>query len=119
MRVFYKSVIAVLIHCICFTSIVSIRLPGKGTTIKNTVVNYFQCWNQRDMTSAIACFSPDCEYEDTLYPKVFKGKEELQQHLFNVAASLPKSFQFVIDDISEDTRNGKLLLFMLLYHNLN
>lgn len=75
---------------------------------KATVLAYFSYWNERDMASAIALFADDCVYEDTLYPGVFNGKNELQSHLFNVAKSLPTSFQFVVDVVSDDVSTGNV-----------
>jgi hypothetical protein len=74
----------------------------------NTVKNYFDCWNNREMDAAIANFNEGCVYEDTLYPNVFNGKEELKRHLYNVADSLPDSFKFVIDHYSEDKKTGNV-----------
>ena len=56
----------------------------------------------------MACFTADCEYEDTLYPKKFKGRDQLQTHLYNVAAAVPKSFEFRIDEISCDEKGGNV-----------
>lgn len=78
---------------------------SKGSLI---VSKYFNYWNERDMQRAVDCFDESCEYEDTLYPTPFNGKSQLKAHLFNVAASLPKSFQFKIDDVSDDPSNGKV-----------
>ena len=36
------------------------------------------------------------------------GKEQLQAHLFNVAAAVPKSFEFKVDEISCDEGNGNV-----------
>ena len=70
------------------------------------VRKYFEFWNKRNMTAAADLFSLDCKYEDTLYPNVFIGKENVKGHLLNVAAALPPSFSFVIDKIS--TSSGSL-----------
>ena len=59
------------------------------------------------MDSAINLFDVDCTYEDTLYPGVFQGRETLKKHLFSVADSLPTSFKFCLDVVSED-KNGIL-----------
>ena len=77
-------------------------LATKYSTGKTIVEDYFNYWNERDMTSAIELFDVDCVYEDTLYPGVFQGKATLKNHLFSVAASLPVSFKFCLDVISED-----------------
>jgi ketosteroid isomerase-like protein len=61
---------------------------------------YFEAWNRRDMQAAIDLFSEDVVYEDTVYPDVFKDREELRYHLLRVADALPASFQFVVDDVS-------------------
>ena len=80
-------------------------MPGQRVRI---VRDYFSAWNRRDMLAAIDLFSEDCEYEDTLYPKAFRGRAELKAHLLSVATSLPTSFKFVIDDVSEDSAKGKI-----------
>ena len=79
----------------------------KSTTGKAIVEEYFNYWNERDMESAINLFDVDCTYEDTLYPGVFAGKETLKKHLFSVADSLPLSFKFCLDVVSED-KNGNI-----------
>ena len=79
----------------------------KSTTGKAVVEEYFNYWNERDMESAINLFDVDCTYEDTLYPGVFAGKETLKKHLFSVADSLPTSFKFCLDVVSED-KNGNI-----------
>lgn len=53
------------------------------------------------MAEAIDLFTEDCQYEDTLYPKAFQGKENLRKHLLKVADALPDSFGFVLDEISD------------------
>ena len=73
-----------------------------------TVKLYFELWNQRDMVSASKLFDANCVYEDTLYPKIFYGNEELKKHLVGVAKSLPDSFKFVIDSYSEDEKSRKV-----------
>lgn len=73
-----------------------------------TISRYFQYWNARDMNGAIELFDDDCVYEDTLYPTVFRGREQLKAHLYNVATALPESFKFVIDSFSEDTSTGNV-----------
>jgi hypothetical protein len=45
--------------------------------------------------------SEDCVYEDTLYPGAFRGREALKKHLLKVAAALPDSFAFVLDEVSD------------------
>lgn len=85
-----------------------VRRSALAASKRSEVVvrNFFACWNKRDMEGAIACFDDSCEYEDTLFPKVFQGKEELRGHLLSVAASLPTSFSFVLDDVSCDDSRG-------------
>lgn len=82
--------------------------PAKIISPKQTIELYFSHWNKRDMDSAADLFDVDCEYEDTLYPGTFRGQNAIKSHLLNVAVSLPESFSFVIDDIAEDTQNGKV-----------
>ena len=82
-------------------------IASKSPTGKDIVEDYFNYWNERDMTSAIELFDENCVYEDTLYPNVFQGKATLQSHLFSVAASLPVSFKFCLDFVSEDV-NGNI-----------
>lgn len=74
-----------------------------------TIMKYFEYWNCRDMENASLLFSDDCIYEDTLYPNQFIGKDSLKSHLLNVASALPNSFQFKIDEISENIETGKVI----------
>jgi hypothetical protein len=70
--------------------------------LKGVVEQYFNYWNLREMESAINLFDENCTYEDTLYPGVFQGKDALKAHLFSCADSLPGSFRFCLDVLSED-----------------
>lgn len=76
-----------------------------GSNSQVSVERYFESWNKRNMKKAISCFSDDIRLRDTQYPDAFDGKEALEKHLLNVASCLPGSFQFVVDDISNDGRN--------------
>ena len=67
---------------------------------RTAVKTYFELWNERRMNEAIDLFADECTYEDTLYPSIFQGKDQLRSHLINVAKSLPSSFRFVVDAIS-------------------
>ncbi|CAM9113046.1 unnamed protein product [Heterosigma akashiwo] len=78
--------------------------PSPGQVVRA----YFDCWNERDMAGAVAKFAEDCVYEDTLYPETFTGREELRFHLLRVAAALPASFEFVVDELAEDPATGKV-----------
>lgn len=80
------------------TRVPSINL---ARTPSSVVESYFSHWNDRDMNAACALFDDECIYEDTLYPKVFTGKDSLRSHLLNVASSVPNSFRFIVDDICE------------------
>lgn len=84
-----------------------LRAQKRNISGKDVVEEYFNYWNLRDMDSAINLFDIDCTYEDTLYPGVFKGRETLKSHLFSVADSLPASFKFCLDVVSED-KNGNI-----------
>ena len=64
------------------------------------VQRFFECWNLRDMESAVELFADDVIYEDTLYPEVFDGLDDLRFHLLRVADAVPDSFRFVVDDLS-------------------
>jgi ketosteroid isomerase-like protein len=83
------------------------KIKNQNRISKSIVERYFGFWNERKMDDAIACFSDDCTYEDTLYSAKFMGKAALKSHLFRVADSLPDSFQFKIDTISEDNSKSK------------
>ena len=65
-----------------------------------SVERYFDAWNTRDMNAAVACFAEDCSYEDTQYKDAFVGKAKLKTHLLRVADCLPKSFEFVVDNLA-------------------
>ena len=77
-----------------------------GKAAATAVERYFDAWNRRDMENAISCFANDCKYEDTQYADAFAGIEKLETHLNRVAACLPLSFAFSVDDlaISADRR---------------
>lgn len=54
------------------------------------------------------CFTESCSYEDTQYSGAFQGREELRKHLYRVAAALPKSFRFVVDETAVDINQKKI-----------
>lgn len=67
-----------------------------------------KAWNERDMKTAVECFTQDCIYEDTQYSEPFEGKDNLRKHLFKVSDCLPKSFSFVVDDIAISADGTKI-----------
>ena len=79
-----------------------------GTNTINTITSsssslslpeqYFNGWNDRDMTRAVSVFGQDIQYDDTAFPEPFSGKAALEKHLFLCAESMPPSFSFVVDD---------------------
>ena len=69
---------------------------------------YTTAWNQRDMETALECFTEDCTYEDTQYAEPFQSKPALRKHLLRVAANLPQSFEFVIDDMAISSNGEKV-----------
>ena len=79
----------------------AVRSPfGEGAAVVR-VRAYFEAWNARDMDLACAQWSDDCTYEDTQYAGAFEGKAALEAHLFKVADKLPRSFAFVVDELSD------------------
>jgi len=72
------------------------------------VEKYFDAWNRRDMTAAVACFAEQCSYEDTQYRDAFVGKDKLEAHLLRVADCLPKSFVFVVDSLAVSVDRTKV-----------
>ena len=83
-------------------SVPKFGLPGTGEGVAAQRVRaYFEAWNARDMELACAQWSEDCTYEDTQYAGAFEGKAALAAHLFKVADKLPKSFAFVVDELSD------------------
>ena len=79
------------------------RLSATSTegAAASAVRAYFEAWNRRDMEAAVALWTEDCEYEDTQYAGAFEGKPALRAHLLKVAAALPESFAFVVDDVAD------------------
>ena len=78
----------------------SSREYGDDAAAADTVKSFFSSWNERDMDAAAALFSEDCSYEDTQYSSDFQGRPKVRQHFNRVAKALPKTFSFVVDDIS-------------------
>ena len=74
-----------------------------------TCLAFFDAWNQRDMTTAVGLFSEDVQYEDTVYPDIFDGRNQLRAHLLRVADALPESFQFVVDDFSSGPEDAEAI----------
>jgi ketosteroid isomerase-like protein len=72
------------------------------------IYKYFDAWNQRRMHEAIQCFTPDVTYYDLQYSHPMIGTLQMEQHLHKVAESLPRGFQFVIDDVIVDEHDLKV-----------
>lgn len=68
---------------------------------QNAAERYFAAWNKRDMDAAINVFTEDCQYEDTVFPSPFDGREALQKHLYLCADAMPSTFSFVVDDVAD------------------
>ncbi len=75
---------------------------------KSLIEKYFQAWNNRDMITAIDCFTDDATYqtEDPVFVDTFRGKDSLREHLLKNAATLPSSCQIILDDLAIDESNG-------------
>mmetsp|Transcript_10354 Transcript_10354/g.31017 ORF Transcript_10354/g.31017 Transcript_10354/m.31017 type:complete len:577 (-) Transcript_10354:1280-3010(-) len=87
-----------------------------GVNPATSVLEYFDAWNRRDMRKAASLFSTDCTYEDTLYSGVFQGRAELKKHLVRVAASLPDTFAFVVDEVSASDADGGKVAVGVQWH---
>jgi len=70
-----------------------------GAEKKTVVEKYFESWSARDINQAIELFTEDCVLQDTQYAGAFNGKNEIFSHLTNVEECLPKSFDFIVDEV--------------------
>ena len=61
-----------------------------------TCTAFFEAWNRRDMLAAIDLFAEDVVYEDTVYPEVFLGREQLRFHLLRVADAPPLELRLLL-----------------------
>ena len=57
--------------------------PATEGPAASAIRRYFGAWNERDMTTAVAQFAEECEYDDTQYSDAFSGKVAL---VVNVAS---------------------------------
>jgi len=75
---------------------------------KSIIEKYFQAWNNRDLETALDCFTDDATYqtEDPVFVDTFRGKDSLKEHLLKNAATLPSSCQIILDDLAIDESNG-------------
>lgn len=91
-----------------FMSSTSSPKPSSSTSPSSIIESYFEAWNKRDMETALSCFVDDCIYEteDPVFVNTFRGKEALQEHLLQNAASLPESCRIELDDLAIDTKRG-------------
>jgi hypothetical protein len=74
---------------------------------EEVVRRYFELWNERSMEEATSLFSANAIYEDTLYPERFEGQSDIKFHLVRVAEALPRSFKFVVDEITPATASAE------------
>lgn len=79
------------------------RIKGDSVALK-----YFDAWNRRDMGTAVTCFSEECVYEDLQFSEALKGKQAIQSHLLKVADSLPSTFTFHVDYLSQSRHSDKI-----------
>ena len=96
-------------HVVLASSAASSPTVAAVTGNAATCLAFFDAWNRRDMTAAVSLFSEDVVYEDTVYPDVFDGREQLRAHLLRVADALPESFQFVVDDFSSGADDAEAI----------
>ena len=89
---------------------------GAAGDAERCVREYFDCWNRRDMLSAVNLFTEDCRYEDTLYAGAFEGKKKVREHLLRVAGAVPDTFSFVVDDICAGGAEGGLVNVGVQWH---
>lgn len=82
-------------------ALVSPLLAAREGVAATRVRAYFEAWNARDMELACEQWAEDCTYDDTQYPDAFVGKAALRSHLLKVAAALPESFAFVVDELAD------------------
>ena len=75
------------------------------TTTSTVVEQYFEAWNDRNMTHAASLFTTNCQMYDLQYDTPFNGRESFTAHLLNVNECLPNSFNFVVDDIVQVENN--------------
>ncbi|KAG7355616.1 SnoaL-like domain containing protein [Nitzschia inconspicua] len=81
------------------SSITTNQVPGASVSSALSLPEqYFDAWNERDLSRAISVFSSGIEYDDTAFPEPFQGKDALEKHLNLCADALPKGFSFVLDD---------------------
>ena len=91
-----------------FSNLLSTPQQPTHVTI-NPVESMIQAYNNRDLDTFITYFHQDCEYEDTMFPRPFIGKEEIQRELRLQASSMP--YQIIVDNIA--VANNKTAI---LYH---
>lgn len=78
------------------------RPPPVSSPSVPAPLKYYEYWNVRDIESAVSLFSEDVVYDDTAFPKPFRGKDALKRHLSLCAQALPPSLTFrVIDHVQE------------------
>ena len=75
---------------------------------RSIIERAYDGWNRRDIDAAVACFTDDVFYEDTLYLKPMQGKEALRNHYRRVANQLPRICTIVLDDLVESPTNGNI-----------
>ena len=91
-----------------FSNLLSTPQQPTHVTI-NPVDSMIQAYNNRDLDTFITYFHQDCEYEDTMFPRPFIGKEEIQRELRLQASSMP--YEIIVDNIA--VANNKTAI---LYH---
>ena len=91
-----------------FSNLLSTPQQPTHVTI-NPVESMIQAYNNRDLDTFITYFHQDCEYEDTMFPRPFIGKEEIQRELRLQASSMP--YEIIVDNIA--VANNKTAI---LYH---
>ncbi|KAL7542722.1 hypothetical protein ACHAXR_012019 [Thalassiosira sp. AJA248-18] len=81
---------------------------GRDSSI-SVVEQYFDAWNRRDMKDATSLFAEDCVMRDLQYDDAFYGRNEFEKHLLRVKDCLPRTFNFVVDDIAVNSQKAGVL----------
>mmetsp|Transcript_9837 Transcript_9837/g.24059 ORF Transcript_9837/g.24059 Transcript_9837/m.24059 type:complete len:214 (-) Transcript_9837:158-799(-) len=71
------------------------------------VRRYWDGMNRRDVEYALAQFADDIVFQDMMFQEPFKDKKELRAHFEKCLDGFPEGLLFVIDDISNDSGDGK------------
>lgn len=74
---------------------------GHQKSGRQTVEQFYTCYNAGDVDGLMQLFAEDCEYHDMIYAQPFKGHEAVRAFFTKCGQIIPSDCKFAIDAITD------------------